>query len=70
MSRKKSAGIEPGTFQFVGQHLNHCATAVPKIQCKLPNYKLKCLHRNNSKSLSDNFSRGSSISGLGVSEVR
>ena len=22
-------GIEPTTFRFVGQHLNHCATAVP-----------------------------------------
>ena len=25
------AGIEPATFQFVPQHLNYCATAVPKI---------------------------------------
>jgi hypothetical protein len=24
-----SAGIEPATFRFVAQHLNHCATAVP-----------------------------------------
>ena len=24
-----SAGIEPETFRFVPQHLNHCATAVP-----------------------------------------
>ena len=23
------AGIEPSTFQFVAQHINHCATAVP-----------------------------------------
>ena len=23
------AGIEPETFRFVAQHLNHCATAVP-----------------------------------------
>ena len=23
------AGIEPATFQFVAQHLNQCATAVP-----------------------------------------
>jgi len=23
------AGIEPATFLFVAQHLNHCATAVP-----------------------------------------
>ena len=24
-------GIEPATFRFVAQHLNHCATAVPHI---------------------------------------
>ena len=28
------AGIEPATFQFVAQHLNHCATAVPMSQCR------------------------------------
>ena len=26
---ERSAGIEPATFRFVAQHLNHCATAVP-----------------------------------------
>jgi len=25
------AGIEPATFRFVTQHLNHCATAVPNV---------------------------------------
>ena len=25
------AGIEPATFRFVTQHLNHCATAVPGL---------------------------------------
>jgi len=25
------AGIEPATFRFVAQRLNHCATAVPKV---------------------------------------
>jgi hypothetical protein len=24
------AGIEAATFRFVAQHLNHCATAVPR----------------------------------------
>jgi len=24
------AGIEPATFRFVAQHLNHCATAIPQ----------------------------------------
>ena len=24
------AGIEPATFRFVAQHLNHCATVVPR----------------------------------------
>jgi len=28
----KSSGIEPATFQYVAQHLDHCATAVPLIQ--------------------------------------
>ena len=28
------AGIEPATFRFVTQHLNHCATAVPLIRNK------------------------------------
>ena len=27
-----SAGIEPATFRFVTQHLNHCATAVPNYK--------------------------------------
>ena len=26
------AGIEPATFRFVTQHLNHCATAVPTVK--------------------------------------
>jgi len=26
-----TSGIEPATFCFLAQHLNHCATAVPKI---------------------------------------
>jgi len=25
----RPSGIEPATFQFVAQHLNHCATAFP-----------------------------------------
>ena len=28
------AGIEPATFRFVAQHLNHCATAVAIIRKK------------------------------------
>ena len=30
------AGIEPATFRFVAQHLNHCATAVPLYPMKTP----------------------------------
>jgi len=26
------SGIEPATFRFVTQHLNHCASAVPNIK--------------------------------------
>jgi len=29
------AGIEPATFPFVAQRLNHCATAVPQTLIKL-----------------------------------
>ena len=28
-------GIEPATFRFVAQHLNHCATAVPTCKSVL-----------------------------------
>ena len=30
------SAIEPVTFRFVAQHLNHCATAVPRPSCKVP----------------------------------
>ena len=36
------AGIEPATFQFVAQHLNHCATAVP-------DFAVGKLHKTNFK---------------------
>jgi len=35
------SGIEPATFRFVAQHLNHCATAVPCGRC-IEKYQLKC----------------------------
>ena len=31
----KPARIEPATFRFVAQHLNHCATAVLNIEMDL-----------------------------------
>ena len=34
-------GIEPATFRFVAQHLNHCATAVPS-RCSLMEF-LSCI---------------------------
>ena len=30
------SAIEPATFRFVAQHLNHCATAVPALTFKRP----------------------------------
>jgi len=33
-------GIEPATFQYVAQHLNHCATAVPRQRELAENYKI------------------------------
>ena len=35
------AGIEPTTFRFVAQHLNHCATAVPGTVCSLAESRLQ-----------------------------
>ena len=41
------AGIEPATFRFVAQHLNHCATAVPfigSISC-ISSYMFRLVYR-------------------------
>ena len=35
------AWIEPATFRFVAQHLNHCATAVPKKHVETDKYTKK-----------------------------
>jgi len=43
-------GIEPATFRFVAQHLNHCATAVPIIHKETS----KLTNENNIKSLKIN----------------
>jgi len=40
------AGIEPATYRFVAQHLNHCATAVPYrsfVLCQNSKENLHCL---------------------------
>jgi len=37
------SGIEPATFRFVAQHLNHCATAVPYKASVLWAYKFYIL---------------------------
>ena len=39
MKNPLTAEIEPATFRFVTQHLNHCATAVPQVISYL--YKFK-----------------------------
>ena len=36
------AGIEPATYRFVAEHLNHCATAVPN-QTVLLEIKVKLM---------------------------
>jgi hypothetical protein len=38
-----SAGIEPATFRFVAQYLNHCATAVPVV---IRTHIIKVRHEN------------------------
>jgi len=41
------AGIEPATFRFVAQHLNHCATAVPQVLASYIHDSLFiCIQRN------------------------
>ena len=40
------AGIEPATFPFVAQHLNHCATAVPGLTRVLYNIILVALAKS------------------------
>jgi len=37
------AGIEPATFRFVAQHLNHCATAVPHYWVLLKRFYIKAV---------------------------
>jgi len=45
------AGIEPATFRFVAQHLNHCATAVPPIHYKEMEFMSYIFKRNNIKEI-------------------
>ena len=33
-----SCGIEPASFQFVAQHLNHCAAGIPLVNVAIPKY--------------------------------
>jgi len=40
------SGIEPSTFRFVAQHLNHCATAVPHFQDIVQKYNNSTLNYN------------------------
>ena len=54
MSMKNSltlAGIEPATYGFVAQHLNHCATAVPVGGVYISNFHSKFLTAHASGSL-------------------
>jgi len=61
------AGIEPETFRFVAQHLNHCVTAVPKCYYylnKLDADCMKALHLDyNFTSLKNELSRNSDFLG-------
>jgi hypothetical protein len=51
------SGIEPATFRFVAQYLNHCATAVP-LHVKYPLF----LSDFNEINFLDRFSKNSQIS--------
>ena len=55
-------GIEPATFRFVAQHLNHCATAVPHIYIYIHTHTHTHIHsfRSLSHDRSTEFSKASS----------
>jgi len=46
-----SAGIEPATFRFVAQHLNHCANAVPIETPVLTGIEILDLSRDYARSI-------------------
>ena len=39
------AGIEPTTFRFVAQHINHCATVVTRVKVKKSRYRPEVAQR-------------------------
>ena len=41
------SGIEPATFRFVTQHINHCTTAVPQSRWRQRKTPQKCLRKDN-----------------------
>jgi len=41
------SGIEPATFRFVAEHLNHCATADPNNTEGVPKIMRKKSHTGN-----------------------
>ena len=55
------AGIEPATFRFVAQHLNHCATAVPKYDNTTP---ITTMNNNNNNNNNNNRAGNRNASGL------
>ena len=67
------AGIEPGTFRFVAQHLNHCATAVPQKICNFAQLKNQSSNKLNMKWLTDEDSefdietKSASLNNIGAS---
>jgi len=65
------AGIEPATFRFVVQHLNHCATAVPKV-CDTDLKKEDLFCPSLPRSLTSQISklRPSTVHGLGETMLR
>ena len=55
-------GIEPATFRFVAQHLNHCAIAVPLMRVSDPLFKLLDYHMFQHSFLSLNLMIGWQLS--------
>jgi len=50
------AGIEPATFRFVAQHLNHYATAVPNMIYRGGYMYIRCIYITINVLMSSNWS--------------
>jgi len=63
------SGIEPATFRFVVQHLNHCATAVPNAHVLNTNHEMYCLPGSPTFLYGDNNDSDSNEDGYAAPQI-